>query len=99
MCRRLGVSFDVQGRILNLYARYAEAHRDPYTLVERIHRDRILADTGQIVRSHVPVRSAEAGAPRGREPEGLATSPARRSCRKGAPLPRRSAKVLSAGVA
>jgi hypothetical protein len=37
MYRRLGLSFDVQSRTLNLYARYAEAHGDRYTLVERIH--------------------------------------------------------------
>jgi integrase/recombinase XerD len=35
--RRLGLKFDEQSRTLNLYARYAEAHRDRYTLVNRIH--------------------------------------------------------------
>jgi integrase/recombinase XerD len=37
MYRRLGLRFDVQSRILNLYAGYAKAHGDRYTLVERIH--------------------------------------------------------------
>jgi integrase/recombinase XerD len=35
--RRLGLKFDEQNRTLNLYARYADAHGDRYTLVSRIH--------------------------------------------------------------
>lgn len=35
--RRLGLKFDEHSRTLNLYARYAEAHGDRYTLVSRIH--------------------------------------------------------------
>ncbi len=35
--RRLGLRFDQQARTLELYARYAEAREDRYTLVNRIH--------------------------------------------------------------
>lgn len=35
--RRLGLKFNEQSRILNLYARYAESHGDRYTLINRIH--------------------------------------------------------------
>ena len=37
LSRRLGLQFDEQERTLELYASYAEAHGDRYTLVKRIY--------------------------------------------------------------